>query len=269
MRQFTRWSLMAAVAGVLVAAQFITAAEPTEQEKAKQEQPDPSEKPRKGDASSDETPATAPTTRPDRGRSFERVWGGGRERGGFMQGRPPESYRDEELPSEEDWQEMVEFMKANSPVRLEMYEKLAAAFGNEHQRTQFARRRIAGRYRELEAMKSRHSEMYEFGLKQAQLEDRILGTLRELRTVTDEDPIRAKLRGLVGDYVENFMDEREARLKHLREMVERETQKIKDDRESIDKLVDRQLEKFQNEMGRLIEFSEDPEGWRKRNTPSP
>lgn len=254
MRQYTRWTLVTAAGAVLVAGQFLGAGTQVEP---------PATQP-----STDVQNDGEPTTRPDRERGDRRGWGAMRDRqGGYMQNRPGDSYQSDDPPSEEDWAEIVEFYKSNSPVRLEMYEKLAESFGPESRRVISARKRMAGRFRDLQALKDRHADMYEFGLKQAILEDQVLGTLRDMHAADNEEPLRAKLRDLVKSYVSNFLDEREARLKRLQEMVEKETDTIQRDRASIDKLVEKQTERFQNEMTRMVEFFEDPEGWRRQNAP--
>ncbi len=262
MRQLTKWFLAMSASAVVVAAQFAVADDPKSDQKDMGDVPakaEPTTRPERGD-------------RPDRPERGDRMrgWGGMRDgKGGFMQGRTPESYRDEELPDDDEWRDITEFMKANSPVRLDMYEKLSSTLGPDSRMVQMARRRIAGRYRDLQSLKDRNTEMYDFGLKQAVLEDQILGTLREIRAASNDDPLRAKLRELSGAYVSNFLDERAARLKRLREMVERETQTIERDRADIDKLVDRQMERFQSEMSRLLDFAEDPDRFRQQTSPNP
>lgn len=188
----------------------------------------------------------------------------GRDRqGNFMQGRPPgDRYEREEAPTEEEWDEIVEFMAAHSPNRLEVFKKLQDTLGEEHQRTQGARRRLVGRYRDLEALKERNSEMYDFAFKQAVIEDQVFGTLRELHDAADEEPLRQKFRAQVKDYMVNFYNEREARLKKLRELVEKETATIAKDRAAMDKLVEKQMQRFEREMSRMVEFDADPDAAR-------
>ncbi len=253
-----KWSLAAAVGSVLIVSQLVSTAS----------------------AADADAPSTQPTTQPDRksdrGNRADRPAGErGRDirdirdrNGGFMQGRAPgESYRNEELPGEDEWAEIIEFMKVNSPVRLEMYEKLEAT--KIDRPIQSARRRIAGRYRDLSSMKDRHPDMYEFALKQAVLEDRILGQMRDQRDAKEDEALHAKLRETVKAYVDNFLDEREARLKKLREMVEKETQTIEHDRASMDELIDKQAERFEKEMSRMIDFWENPEKFMPQNPGSP
>jgi hypothetical protein len=255
MRQFSKWTLTAATIVVMIGAAAPTRADDTD-----------------ADAST-----TQPTTRPDR---RDRSWGMNdvrearqqRDRaGGFMQGRPNEGYRNEELPTDEEWQEIVEFMKVNSPVRLEMYDKLVTVFKSSanDRPLQGARRRIAGRYRDLMSMKERHAEMYEFALKQMVYEDQILGTMRELRDAPGSEPLQGKLREQVASYVDNFLNEREARLKRLREMCDKETAKIQEDRASKDQLIEKQSERFEKEMSRMIDFWDDPEKFIPQNPGNP
>lgn len=244
MSKLVKWSLASAATIVLVGSNLVSRAEPSQSE-----------------------PSTQPTTRPDRrerGWDMRDVLEARQQRGGgFMTGRGGD-YRNEEIPTEEEWDEIVEFMRQNSPVRLELYDKLAGSVnrgrgeGLAERFVQGARRRIAGRYRDLMAMKDRHPDMYEFAFKQIVLEDQILGYMRDLRETPENEALREKLRGKVADYVDNFLDEREARLKRLKEMVERETQTIQKDRASLDDLIDKQSEKFEREMARLLDFWEDP-----------
>lgn len=222
-------------------------------------------------------PSTQPTTRPDRrdrggeNRDEARESRSRERQGGYMMPRAGDNYRNEELPTEEEWAEIIDFMKTSSPVRLEMYEKLAETFKDSVNERPIigARKRMAGRYRDLMMMKERHPDMFEFALKQTVLEDQILGLMREIRDGGENEPRSKKFRELVTAYVDNFLNEREARLKRLREMVERDTKSIEKDRGRMDELVDKQSEKFEKEMSRLIDFWEDPDRFKPQAQPTP
>ena len=277
MRNVSRWMLAGATCAVLIGAQLF-AVDASANETAVEAGSEPS------------SPLTTePTTRPDH--RFERPgrpglgqgndgrgWGiremraarVARDRqGGFMQGRPPEGYWNEEPITDEDWTEIAEFLKKNCPVRLEMYDKLTSTVGKEHRWTLAVRRRLAIRYRDLQAIKERSLDMYEFAFNQIVLEDSILGTLREMHRANNDndEAFQAKLREQVGGYVDNFLDEREARLKKLQEMVEKETKIIERDRASKGDLIEKQMDRFQREMAKMIEFSEDPAAFQRRNMP--
>jgi hypothetical protein len=250
MRKTSTWILTGAVAAVMAGTLSLARANSTDDAEAS-------------------NPSTQPTTRPDRRGDDSRNW---RDRhGGFMLGRSPDGYRNEELPSDEEWDEIVEFMKANSPVRLEMYDKVVETFkgSNSDRPINGARRRIAGRYRDLMTMKERHPDMFEFALKQTVLEDQILGTMREIRDGGENEARAGKFRDLVTAYVDNFLNEREARLKKLREMVERETKTIDKDRASMDELIQKQSERFEKEMSRLLDFWEDPDKFKPQSPANP
>jgi hypothetical protein len=201
------------------------------------------------EASTEET-ADRPTTRPHGWRN-ER---GDRSRFGTM--RPPgDRYNDHKVPEQEEWEEVVAFLRENSPTRLELYMKAEREFGDKRpQYVDGIRRRIAGRYRELNGVRDRAPDMYQFALRQLQLEDQIMESLITLRRDGETPEVVGQLNQQLRDFVENVHNERQTRLNKIREFITREEAELAADRDQIQERIISQRGRFESEMRRLIEF---------------
>lgn len=183
--------------------------------------------------------------------------------GGGWQGGPPrrgmDSWSEQPDPTPEEWDEIEVFMRENSPVRLGLYQRLETEFGLERRITRMARRRIASRFRDIQNLKDRNSDLYDFSFKQLRLEDQALGTLLELRK-QDTPELQAKLKEQMHAFVENSLNERQVRVQKLREFVAREEENLERDRKDLSGLEDKQRERFENSMRRMLDFSAEADG---------
>jgi hypothetical protein len=181
---------------------------------------------------------------------------------------PPGAWRDRvsiDPPDDEEWDQITEFMREHAPFRWSQYlkfEETTTALGRESMLLQNLRRRMAMRFRQLQLIRAERREMYEFLVAQAKLEDRIVGILADLRTRPDDVGLRDELRLSARSFVENSLRERADRLERLRESLEREQRELERDRQGMDALVDRQIQRFEEEasdfgrMERIRQFRE-------------
>jgi len=168
--------------------------------------------------------------RPDRPRRFDRF-----DRG------PGEPVR-REPPDEKEWASITEFAKANFPNRIQAYEELEAKRGKGSRIAEMIRQRVAVRYRMLDRAKNDNPAFYEQALTQAKLEDDVWGRVRELKNNPEDAELRGQVREKVSALVQSLLAEREQRLQNMRESLDREQQRLTDDKTNFDKLVERQFD---------------------------
>lgn len=199
--------------------------------------------------------------RGSKGSSTRPSWRGffNSDRGYAPAGPRRESWRDVPVPSDEEWQEVEDFMRENSPSRLQVYEKFEAERGADHPMSQGIRKRSVARYRELINLRDSGSVLYPFAITQYKIEDAVLATLTQIRRVGETAELQAQRDKLVHDFVQNSLKERQARLEKLKELVSRETEMLESDRADMAKLEERQQERFEREMHRMVDFATDTE----------
>ena len=137
-------------------------------------------------------------------------------------------------PSDEDVAETMAFMREHSPNRVKAMESLAEDSA--------ARRRVlpfmVARYRALQAVKEEDAQLYGLDVKQMEIEDELYGLLAPARKVGDRENIRERIKDAVRKQVETNLAERELRLKRLRESLQREQEKLAEDRGHVDRVMD-------------------------------
>jgi len=159
-----------------------------------------------------------------------------------------------EPADDDEWNQVREFMKTHSPNRLEIYDRITADRGDDRPASIMIRQRIVMRHRGLEALRQSQPDLYPFMLQQVQIEDQIIGQFRKARS-PDADPaqVEQSLAELVKKFVDNSLNERQARLARLKKMLEEEEQRIEKDRASIGQLMDRQRRRFDDEFTRMLD----------------
>lgn len=218
-------------------------------------------------------PAEQPTSRPSRngtgggpggfngggnGMGGDRPYGdGGRRNGNSGGGGGMGRWVDQPDPTADEWEDVVNFMQENSPVRLEMYKKLETDKGADSMLIKSVRKRAAWRYRELMGIRDHNSDLYEFAFKQFKLEDAVLATLAKIRRDGESPTLIEQRDKQVHDFVANSLDERKARLQKLRDMVTKEEATLAGDRADMSSLEDKQRDRFDREMKRMLDFAVD------------
>lgn len=141
-------------------------------------------------------------------------------------------------PSEEEWKEITAFMKAHSPKRLERIDEIG-----DEQRQQGVRNMFAARYRAMQDLKERDPDLYKVRLERLPIEDEVFTLSWELaHSKTDKgDAERDKLRQLMRRLVKSRLDERTLRLKQAERRIELERERLKNDEQRIDALVEANL----------------------------
>lgn len=178
---------------------------------------------------------------------------------GDWQGRPerPRGWLGRDMAaSPEEWESIAAFMSLNNPVRLELLKRIEDSLGGaDRPIAGQIRRTLTARFRELDALKQRRPELYSFALTRLQLEDNILGALRDLKAPdAKKDAIDAKLNEKIRASVDNSLAERRARIEQLANALERERKSLADDSTKIDELSAKQRDKFEKEMNAMLDF---------------
>ena len=198
-----------------------------------------------GSGSASAGPATQQSdARPRRfgpgGDAMRQRWAEWRRSGGGpgVLGEPrPENFAE---PTAEEWKDIEAFMKIHSPKRLEHLDDI----GDDRQ--QNVKNMFAARYRALNELKDQDPEMYQIRLARMPIEDKVfeLGwKLAHNRGVKDfkPDDTRAELRTQLRELIKSRFQERALRLKHLEKRLANERQKLKDDEQRLDDLVNANL----------------------------
>lgn len=201
-------------------------------------------------------PRAAWASRPSEGALRERIERM-RESGRINRGPGPLGRLENEPISDEEWDRIEAFLKEHAPVRLAMYQELLERAGPESFMVSRIRMRVGGKARMLIDMQERAPELYEFAVRQFEIEDKLAGLLRTMRDPDERTPERKKEAAqLVRELIENNLDEREARLAKMREDLAREEAELARDRQRMDELIEKRLEGFQREYERLVNMSE-------------
>jgi hypothetical protein len=192
-------------------------------------------------------PTTQPATQPER---QDR----GGDRGGFWR-----------EPSPEEWEAAVVFLREHNPRRLAIYEAEVAEWRKDQgaevdpnaelpRSIRGARTRIYSRVHFLRQLEGFDPELYQFALKQFELEDKIIGSLQDARNAERAGDKEAAARAqaaadeAVRAYAEGTLQEREDRIERLRRELGREEQRLEQDRSNFDSLVDRLKERFERSL---------------------
>jgi hypothetical protein len=183
--------------------------------------------------------------------------GGDDHGGGFGRRGPGDNWREQAPPTADEWEDIETFMRDNSPVRLALYQRIESEMGLDRIVTQAVRRRIAARYRDLMTMKDRNNDLYEFAFKQMRIEDDALGTLLRIKKEGETPALSEQLKTQMRSFVDNSLSERKARLTRLREFMSREEQNLARDTADHEALEQKQRERFERDMKRMLDFSTD------------
>jgi hypothetical protein len=166
--------------------------------------------------------------------------------------RPRPDFRSVEPPDDQEWGQILDFIRKHSPNRARIYDEMQGRSG-ERPALEGLRRRFAMRYRALRQVEQSEPQLYDFQLRQLEIEDSIFETLERLRHDRDNAELREQLSQRVRAFVSNNFEERAARLRSLRQRLEQEEQTLARDRETIDDLVKLRRERFVHDFRSLRE----------------
>jgi ribosomal 50S subunit-associated protein YjgA (DUF615 family) len=96
---------------------------------------------------------------------------------------------------------------------------------------------ISERWRTLRNLKDEDPQLYEMKLKQIRLEDGIYGMLAKARTAKEREAKREEVHNAVKELVSLGIEERQRRVEELQKMLAKEQEKLTDDRDRIDGVV--------------------------------
>lgn len=189
---------------------------------------------------------------------------------GDGRGLPPYLRNDprvsQEPPNDEEWESIAAFMEANSPYRWSLFrrfEEQARASGRESMIVSNLRRRMAVRYRMLMLLKEDQRELYEFVVTQGRIEDDAIRIINRMREQPEDPSLESQLREVASRFVQNTLDERRTRIERLRRALAREEAELERDRGDTEPLVDRLVQRLQEEAGDF-ERMERLREWRER-----
>ncbi len=149
--------------------------------------------------------------------------------------------------SEEEWGQVQQFMKENSPQRWQAYQDLS---GEQQEKLKMT---IARRYRMLQFLKNNEPEMYDVRLKRMGVEDQIFGLTRELKSATpaDRPKIEEKLKSKLGDLVDLGIQEHQARIQRFQKLISQEQDQLSREQSNREQIVNKHLKAIEHERGRL------------------
>jgi hypothetical protein len=166
-------------------------------------------------------------------------------------------------PSEEEWEQIADFWRENSPARWAQYESIEAivnASDNMGARGPYraARLRMAMRYRMIEQLRQHHQEnLAKLNLQALRAEDSAFSTFQKLRADDTEDNRKA-FREAVGSFVDATFAERAERTEMLRKLLRNEDERLERDRGARDEIVRRQSERMEREFNFILSRQPQP-----------
>lgn len=150
---------------------------------------------------------------------------------GRMEGRPEGRARRMIPPTAEQWQEVVAFLKENSPNRLE-------AISNDPPP---ALKAMAwNRYNHLKQLEvEKDTELHDVVLEQIKAEDEVWQALRELGTAppSDTELVRGKVGKAVRQMLQIHFKERQIRINRLEKALTHARQDLANDQDRLDELT--------------------------------
>lgn len=163
-------------------------------------------------------------------------------------------------PSDDEWERIAAFWRENSPARWAQYERLendasspdAPAVLDRFQG--IARRRMAMRFRMIEQLRDHQQQkIAELSIESLRAEDSAFGSFQRFRVATgeDADAARKAFSEAVGRFVDASFAERNERTEMLRQIVRKEEERLKKDREGRDEIIKRQSERFEREFSMM------------------
>jgi hypothetical protein len=198
--------------------------------------------------SPDSAPATQPASGPATAPAF-RPWpmGGNRllrlrDLSGLVGLERPD---DRTGPADaEEWDEISQFAARNFPNRWKAFENVRAQRGANSEVIDRLRSRITARYRLLMRVQREMNVLYDVALEQARVEDDAWAAIVAARQQPANAELRQAMREKVGTLVKNLLRERQDRLEALRQTVKAEQDRLDRDRDDVERLIDRQIERL-------------------------
>src|SRR5581483_5909266 len=105
--------------------------------------------------------------------------------------------------------------------------------------------KMVNRYRQLMRMKDQNPDIYDAMLKQAKSEDNALGFAKNLADKLPDADVR--LREAVRVMVDQGLDERRQRIQKLRELLDEQEKKLKEDEDNRDQTIASQIDRIKEE----------------------
>jgi len=111
--------------------------------------------------------------------------------------------------------------------------------------------KMVNRYRQLMRMKDQNPDIYDAMLKQAKSEDNALGFAKNLADKLPDADVR--LREAVRVMVDQGLDERRQRIQKLRELLDEQEKKLKEDEDNRDQTIASQIDRIKEEYRRMVQ----------------
>ena len=164
--------------------------------------------------------------------------------------------RDRTPPTEAEWREAAETMKALAPLAWARFEAMPRQAPHRAK----VMRRIVDRHQELARLKTDDPKRYEGEVEQLRVEDEILGLVIKFRQAAGAEAasLERQLREKVGQLVDLRFRNREARIDRLARSLEDERRRFEADKKNREQIIERRFKGVINgPMGRRG-FSGDP-----------
>jgi hypothetical protein len=190
-------------------------------------------------------PENPPAQRGDGPPPFPR--GGGPEGFGGPGGPGGPGRRGESMPSDEEWETISAFFKAEFPNRWTAFEDRQKMYGQGGGPSEGGKRRLTMRYRMLERLRVDSPTVYDAAMRHAKAEDDVWGAWREYNRTRSEES-RTKLRDKVKHLVDDTFRERQARIDSLTAALKSEQDQLTKDRQNPEKLVDEHMDQLEGDI---------------------
>lgn len=196
--------------------------------------------------------------RGDRDGGDERDGRDRRDERGDRERRPPPP-----PPTDEEWAQTTAFLRDHAPHRLDLFQRFAAADRRKgrdepNRILQYVQARVHERVTDLQKLREKDPEMFEYAIAQFEAEDAIMAALmemREARHADDEAALQAaqtRLDEAVERFVARSLDERQARIDRLEEDLVEQRERLARDRERAEELEDRVRERYDRMLPRHL-----------------
>lgn len=171
----------------------------------------------------------------------------GRNRDGFRPGQM-EPRRDQDLPvfrplTQEEHDQALEFARTNMPNFTEVWEQLP-----QERRKRMPPRMQYGFRTLLDAQKQEDQRLYDVLVRQMKLRDELIALFREPRNNRSPEVVRAKTREAVSLWIE----QRELRIEQMEKALQKERQRLAEDKAQPDRLIDQQRRRLFQETVRFL-----------------
>jgi hypothetical protein len=171
--------------------------------------------------------------------------------GGDLGGdRPYRRPNPDRTVTDEQWEEILKFMRDVSPRRTSAYDEMSA------ENKPLVKKLVTARYDFIQNLKKDDPTLYDVTLEKWKAEDSIFGILKDARDSKAQigDDEKKALREQVSKLVESNFKEREIRIQKAEKSLKEAVARLDEDKKSKDNLIDEKLTQYLREGARPLKM---------------